>query len=425
MSEMDNLSYDQAKEMAQSDDPAVRKALAERSDIKPELLYYLANDASAEVRRAAAANEALPHQADLALAKDQDDGVREGLAAKIAKLAPGLSANDQDKLHQMTFQTLETLARDQMTRVRQILSDTLKDVADAPPDVIKTLALDAEIVVSGPVLEKSPVLSDDDLLEIIENGPAKGGLGAIARRTEVSESVSDAVAATDDVDAIADLLSNSSAQIREETLDDLIERAPSVELWHAPLVGRPQLPGRAATRLAQFVADNLIDVLEQRADLDTETLDAVKSVVQLRLQEGSGNGGKGADATPVGLDFLKVQPPVAVAERLHKAGKLDMKVVGKALHASDNAFVLASLKVLSDLPMNVVQKVFMEKSAKGIVALCWKAGLPMKMTVQVQSRMARIAPTEVLQPKGNDFPLTEDEMAWQLDFFGDLAGKGR
>ena len=55
------------------------------------------------------------------------------------------------------------------------------------PEIIKGLALDDELVVSGPVLEFSPVLTDDDLLEIIEKGPVKGGLGAIARRSRVNE----------------------------------------------------------------------------------------------------------------------------------------------------------------------------------------------------------------------------------------------
>ena len=418
------LAYEEAVKLAQSDDPEVRKALAARDDLKPELLYFLAEDKSPEVRRVAAANEALPAQADLLLAKDQDQSVREGLAGKIAKLAPDMSAGDRDKIHQLTHQTLETLARDQLTRVRQILSDTLKDVAGAPPEVIKTLAMDAEIVVSGPVLENSPVLTDDDLLEIIETGPATGGLGAIARRREVSESVSDAVASTDDVSAIADLLSNPSAQIREETLDNLIEKAPSVELWHAPLVGRPQLPQGAATRLASFVADNLLDVLQQRTDLDTATLDAVKSVVHRRLGD-SGTDNSGPQEPTGGADFLKVEPPIAVAKRLHKAGKLDEKVIGKALHASDNAFVLAALTVRAGVEVDLVKRIFTEKSAKGVSAVCWKAELPAKMAVQVQQRMARIAPTEVIQPRGTTYALSVDEMTWQIEFFQDLVAKGR
>ena len=188
----------------------------------------MAEDSDAGVRLAVANNLSAPRKADVLLAKDDDVSVRGDLAGKISRLAPGLSADEQDKARSVTYETLEMLAHDQITKVRVILSEALKDIADAPPDVIKTLAMDTEIEVSGPVLEFSPTLSDDDLLQIIEHGPAAGGLNAISRREDVSETVSDDIIGIEDFNAIADLLSNDSAQIREDTLDDLIERAPGL-----------------------------------------------------------------------------------------------------------------------------------------------------------------------------------------------------
>ena len=414
----DALSYEEAKKLARHGDAEARKALAARKDTEPEILVFLAGDSAPEVRRTIAANQSTPRQADLVLAKDADEEVRTGLAEKIAKVAPGLSASEKDQVRKAAHETLEVLARDQLTRVRQILSEALKDVADVPPEIIKGLARDEELVVSGPVLEFSPVLTDDDLLEIIEKGPAKGGLGAIARRSRVNENVTDALADTDDDEAIADLLSNPSAQLREETLDGLIDRAESVELWHAPLAGRPTLPGGAAVRLANFLADNLLDVLKQRQDLDAETLEAVKSVVHRRIGDDDTEG-NGSDQ-----DFLSTESPVGVAERLFKAGRLDLKVIERALNANDFGFVLAALIVRSEQPEAAVKEIFSTHSVKGIVALAWKAKLSMKAAVLMQQRMARIAPTEMLEAaEGNEFPLSEDEMNWQLEFFRNRSGK--
>ena len=257
----DHLDYEEQKQLASHQDPAVRMALAARSDVRPEIMYFLAEDESNQVRRTVAENAAAPRLTFQLLARDSDGEVRGSLAQKVARLAPGLSADEQDKISRGTLEALETLARDQMTRVRAILSDALKDVADAPADVIKTLALDQELEVSGPVLAFSPVLTDEDLVEIIRSGPATGGLNAISKRSEVSETVADAIIGTDDVGAIGDLLGNDSAQIREEALDDLIERSADMDLWQAPLVARPKLPSGAAERLAQFVADNLLKTL--------------------------------------------------------------------------------------------------------------------------------------------------------------------
>jgi len=58
----------------------VRRDLASRADVEPEILYFLTEDPSAEVRRRIAANKATPVQADLLLARDTDQEVRGDLA---------------------------------------------------------------------------------------------------------------------------------------------------------------------------------------------------------------------------------------------------------------------------------------------------------------------------------------------------------
>ena len=68
-------------------------------------------------------------------------------------------------------------------------------------------------------MEYSPLLSDEDLLEIIAAGPVQGGLSAVARRSKVDVSIADAIVRANDIPAVAALLGNKNAQIREETLD--------------------------------------------------------------------------------------------------------------------------------------------------------------------------------------------------------------
>ena len=279
------LDYDKAKELAAHPDAKVRADLADRTDVKAEILYFLAEDADPDVRRRVAANAHAPAQANLLLASDQSDSVRGDLAAKIARVAPGLSAHEQDRLRRVTFEALDVLARDQIPKVRQILAEALKDVAHAPPEVIRRLARDAELVVAGPVLQFSPVLNDEDLLEIVGANPIPGALAAISRRSVVNVRVCDAIAATEDVDAIAILLSNPSAQIREETLDRLADRATNIEAWHKPFVERPQLSAKTATKLARFVAATLLQSLAARQDLEPEAAAAVAAVVARRIDE--------------------------------------------------------------------------------------------------------------------------------------------
>lgn len=411
------LTYEQAKELARSDDPEVRRRLAARADIVPEILYYLAEDPAPEVRREIAANRATPAQANLVLATDADIAVRSSVAEKIARLVPDLDAEELDRLRRVTHEALQLLARDQVARVRQLLAEALKDVAHAPPEVIRRLARDAELAVSGPVLEFSPVLTDEDLIEIIAAGPQAGALSAISRRAEVAAPVADAIAASDDASAIAMLLANPSAQIREETLDRLIDRAPEIEAWHGPLVRRPRLSPAAAGRLAAFVADNLVQTLTQRHDLDPDTAAAVSAAVHRRLADGRAPAPRPARAEePAG-------GALGAARALHASGRLDDAAVADALALGERDFALAALAVRADLPLDVVHKVIVTQSPKGVVSLAWKAGLDPALAVPLQTKLARIPPGEVIAPHKDGYPMGAEEMAWQIKFFASLTGE--
>ncbi len=179
------FTYEEAKHLANHPDPEVRRSLAARDDLVPEVLFFLSNDPDPTVRRHIAANAKAPRQADFKLVHDANAEVRADLARKIARLAPGLSAAEHDTIRQMTYDTLALLARDQLPTVRHVLAEALKSEADVPPDVIQRLARDIKIIVAAPVLEFSPVLTDEDLMDIIRFSPMAGALSAIARRANL------------------------------------------------------------------------------------------------------------------------------------------------------------------------------------------------------------------------------------------------
>ncbi len=300
-----------------------------------------------------------------------------------------------------------------MARVRQILAETLVHVADAPTEVIRQLVWDSELVVAGPILQFSPVLTEADLLEIIESENVSGRLAAISRRDGLGTTLTDAIAATDDEEAVALMLSNPSAQIREEVLDRIIDRAADIESWHEPLVNRPVLPGRAAAKLARFVAHNLLESLEQRQDLPADILKEVRQVVEKRL----------AEEPPENPDKEKtaVEDAHERAEQLLAAGTLDEPVISKAIKNGDREFVIAGLSALSGLKMMVVRSVITNRSAKGMLAIAWKAGLSARLAEILQRKLALVGTKELLRADGNDYPLDDEEMEWQLNFIKDLS----
>jgi uncharacterized protein (DUF2336 family) len=418
----DPADFEAAKRMVQSDDPAERRAVATSPSVRPELLYYLASDREAAVRQAIAANRETPRQADLLLAADAEPGVRSVLAGKIARIAPDLPPDRLSQIEQMTVACLETLARDQATEIRAILAEALKDLPNAPNAVINRLARDVELSVCGPVLQHSPILSDEDLLDIIMSGPVAGALSAIASRRTVSASLADAIARSEDEGAVAALLRNSSAQIREETLDRILDEAPRHEPWHGPLVRRPRLPPRAVERLASFVADSLLKVLQERPDLEPGTAHRLAETVRTRVAKLTGND----VPRPRGLVDFGGEDEEEHAEtagdraaRLAKEGKLTEKLIEGSLTDGDRAFVAAALGLLSSIPMAIVERILSSRAARPVTALVWKAGLSMRLARQVQLRLAQIPPSSALNARdGVDYPLSVEEMRWQLEFFG-------
>lgn len=396
-------SYEDAKKTARHQDTKVRKRLAAREDVKPEILYFLAEDESPAVRRIIAANVNTPRQADRLLAEDVDGEVRGDLALKIGRLVPHLSEKEKGSLQDLTLEIVELLANDQLPRVRQIIAEEIKHCGSVPRHIIKHLAQDIELIVCAPVLEYSPLLSDEDLLEIIDSGPVQGALSAISRRSPVNEPVADAVGASKDTAAIATLLANPSAQIREETLDSIIDDAPKEESWHIPLVGRPELSVRAVRRIASFVALALLRVLEERNDLPKEVAGEVRQAVGRRIKRSGVDGVMSADFD---------------AAKAFAAGALDDESINAALDRGDRDFVAQALVLLADRPAVIVRKVLASQNARTVTALAWTAGLSMRTAIQIQLRIAKIPPSEVMNAKdGVDFPLTPEELKWHVDLF--------
>ena len=413
-STLDPLTYEDAKKLSSSPHAADRRRAASHTGVKPEFLYLLAQDPDSSVRAAVALNEATPVQADLLLARDQDTHVREDLAQKIARLAPGLTPGEQDRVRRATYEVLEILVQDQIARVREILAEALKDKADAPAEIVRRLAHDCEISVAGPILQYSPVLTDDDLLEIINGDPIAGARSAIARRAAVAESVADAIEHSNDVDAITALLSNPSAQIREETLERLIDQAPSVTAWHDPLVRRPRLPLAAVRRLAEFVATNLLAVLEARPDIDVALKRELSEAVSLRLAEEAQKGDV-AEEDPI-------QGALQRARKLHDQGKLGDDPLAEAITARDRNFVRAALSIRTGLPLGAVDRVLAAHSAKGIVSLAWKADLKIALAVRLQTEFAHLNRASIMRALPNgDYPMTPDAMRWHLEFLTGIA----
>lgn len=374
--------------------------LASRADAGPEVLDYLAKNGASATRRAIAANPATSPESNLLLAGDIDCVVRKALAGKIGRLFPGLLAEEQKQLRDMTIATLEKLARDEVSEVRAILAEEVKHHDCVPKPVITHLASDSDPKVCLPVIEFSPLLDDRDLIELVVATRASNVLSAVARRKNISGDVSEAVASTLDIDAVSALLANTDAAIRTKTLDKIISQAAEVAEWHVPLVVRADLSRNAIRRLAAFVGSALIDSLINRSGLDESTRDHLKSKLEKRRA-------------------TETQAEAAVVEAARRAGTLNEAFVAEAVEECRKETVVRALSVLAKTDEATVRRILESNSAKGVIALVWRAGLSMRVALKLQTQVMHLSGKNLVPAhRGIDFPLTEDEMRWHLGYFG-------
>jgi len=105
--------------------------------------------------------------------------------------------------------------------VRSVLADSLKRLGCVPRDVILTLAHD-EAQVARPVLRSSPLLTEDDLLEIARTGSRSHRL-AIAERDNLSPPLSEALYQSRDAIVVRRLLVNDGAALAEGLLHAILD----------------------------------------------------------------------------------------------------------------------------------------------------------------------------------------------------------
>jgi len=387
-------------------DEATRVRLGAQPDTTPDVLHALVADESVTVRAALALNPAAPAETNAALARDADDRVRALLARKLSMLAPALSEEAQSRLRRETLATLTALAEDETVRVRAAIAEVIKDLPDIPRAIVQLLARDEAVSVCEPVIRFSPLLTADDLVALVAEAPSSGTRLAVARRPAIEAAVSDALAAGGTSDVVLALLMNETAQIREATLDALVDRSIDHPAWHGPLVRRPALSERSVSTLSRIVADHLLEVLAERGDLSPGMAENLRARVSARLRP------EPLAPEPVAPQPGAGEPSVACT----KPTEADLLAAAREGDAGKMTIMLATA---AEVPLPAVRRAVSLRSAKGLVSLAWKAGFSMQAGMAAQVLLARLAPGSALKPgPGNSFPLSVQEMCWQLEFLG-------
>ena len=382
-------------------DEATRVRQGACASTSPEILWTLANDPSVTVRVSLAMNPALPAQISALLAADTDARVRTILSRKLSTLTPTLTGEDRQRVQNDAIANLTAMVADAALRVRINLAEAVKHLPDGPRDIVLRLAHDPAVMVCEPVIRFSPMLTPEDLITLIATNPPPSTMMAVANRPGIDTVVSDAIVGSADSAAIRALLTNPTAQIREATLDALAAQSEEQTDWQAPLVNRPHLPQRAQRMLAEIVTGHLLETLAARRDLDPRVAQTLRAAL----------------ARPSPPSAPPADESILLAQAWNQAGKIDDEAILEALRRNAKKEATAMLAVKADVAVAVIERACALRSAKGLISLAWKAGLSVDTSVVLQVALGHLTPDLVLHPgQEGVFPLSEDEMRWQLAF---------
>lgn len=400
-------SYDKAKEALEDKKTSDKLILADQATTPAEVLYYLAEDTSADIRAKVASNNNTPIQADKILANDENEEVKHELTRKIARLFPDVNEDGKTEICEKALEMIEVLANDQLPSVRKILAEELKSSNSIPKHIALKLAMDEVPAVCAPILEYSPLLSDADLKEVIAATTLSGALEAISKRNILSNDVCDAIAQTLEIPAVTNMLANKNAQIREETLDSIIEEAQNQNItqWHEPLAKRPNLSIRAMKRIATFVASSLVEVMISDNHLDQSQGEDLLVRVRERISE----------KKPDNDDQRTLAEQ---ASDLFERGIIDDEFIQNAIKNKQRELVIQALILMSNLPAQSVRTMLTKKKGNLVVALAWKAELSMRTALQMQSDLAHVPSAEFVNAKnGVDFPFTTQQLEYDIALY--------
>jgi uncharacterized protein (DUF2336 family) len=411
-SDRNSDAYQIQKEKLKHDHVKSRISLARDSQTSREILYYLAQeDPDPRVRKEVAGNPSTPLHASPLLAQDKSEYVRFTLARRLLELLPDLSRDQQSHLYAYAVQALSSLALDEVLKIRIALSSTLKDYTCTPPEIASKLAKDVEKAVSEPILRFCVALDDQALLDILSSHPASWVIQAIASRKIVSDSVSTAIIDTNDAKAGRRLIENENAFLSMELLQIIIQKSKTTPEWQKSLAKRQSLPPEAASLLFEFAGRTVRQLLEKSGVLEDETLKEMGDKIERRLQYATDHQNHIEPQTPQSL--------LQRARKLKSEGVLNADFVADALGMRDYEFVQACIAVMGGFSQKGIETIFAAQSAKSIVAVTWKAGLPMRLALKLQQEMARIPHKDLIYPRaGTDYPFSNEEMQCQIDFLG-------
>jgi uncharacterized protein (DUF2336 family) len=314
----------------------------------------------------------------LDLARDKTVEGRQALTATVTDLFFSTGDALTDRERALMTEILRQLISDAEISIRTALAERLSQEPDAPREIILALAND-QISVAYPILLKSTVLHDDELIEIILHRTLEHQL-AIAMRALVTEPVSDALVKAKNTSVIRTLLENHGAAISAATLAYLVEQSKTVDSYQNPLLHRNDLGVNLSRRMYAWVGEALRQHILAKFPVVPAVVDAALAASIAETAEA--------------VSFAETTKAVKLAKDVSDIGIVTPTLLIKALREGEVALFEALFATLSGLRLTMVRQVLFDRTGQKLAIVCRALGMPPTVFNTIYALVRASRPTE-------------------------------
>ena len=245
--------------------------------------------------------------------------------------------------------------------VRRALAEVFASAQKAPRVVVHALAAD-QPEIAMPVLARSPLLMEDDLVDLIATAHPEAQV-AIATRALLPRSLAAAIAEVASAQACLALLENPDADIALFSIDRMIERFGHLAPIRENLLARADLPMATRQAVLSKLSQTLAGFVVGRQWLGLEHAEyAAREACE-----------KATVALAADTPYEEVGELV---QHLRQSGQLTAGMILRGLLSGNVVLFEEALAELSGVPLERAVSYIHDKNISGFRALYGKAGLP-------------------------------------------------
>ena len=215
---------------------------------------------------------------------------------------------------------------------RADLAERLSRLANAPRELVGQLAHEDEIAIAGPLLRRSPILSEQMLVEIA-GAKGQGHLLAMTERPTLSPDLTDVIVRRGDSDVIRGAAGNAGAAFSTDGYSTLIKRAGQDGVLTIKIGQRDDL---SAEQLKDLLSGS-IDVIRRRL------FDVVKPVRQMAIKRAMNEISGAVERVEGVRNFESAQRTVLALHRDGALGEAALLNFAKANKYEESVAALAAM----------------------------------------------------------------------------------